>query len=181
MGSSSGKETEASYDWWKYEVSCLRAEKCYDEQVIMEAVRRSLKGEAAHVAMRLGTRASLTELLAKFDSIYGTVQVRETILAEFYSARQQDQEDVSAWSCRLEDMLSKAVEVGKVHWSETNEMLCCMFWTGLHQHLKDRSGHKFDAIKDFDEHRRAIRQVEQDCGRHQSATKDFRKFTSKAT
>ena len=55
----------------KYEVSCLCAEQSYDEQIILEAVQRSFKGEAACVAMRLGTRTSLTELLAKFDSIYG--------------------------------------------------------------------------------------------------------------
>ena len=100
------------------------------------------------VTMRPGTKTSLTELLAKFHSIYGTVQVRETILAELYSSRQQDQENVSAWSCRLEDMLSKAVEIGRVHLSETNELLSCMLWTGLHQHVKDRSGDKSDAIKD---------------------------------
>ena len=168
-GSATRKDTEATYDLWKYEVICLQSGKCYKDHVILEAVRRSLRGEAARVAMRLGTQSSLDELLAKFDSIYGAVQVKECALADFYCARQQDSEDVSQWSCRLEDLLSKAVATGKVQQSEMNEMLRCMFWTGLRQQLKDRSGHKFDAIKDFDQLRRAIRLVEQDTA-HQSVT-----------
>ena len=60
----------------------LKVEQSYDEQVILKAVRRSLKGEAACAVMRLWIRTSLTELPAKFDSICGTVQVKETILAE---------------------------------------------------------------------------------------------------
>ena len=72
---------------WKYEVSCLCAEQSYDEQVILEAAQRSFEGEAACVAMRLGTRTSQTELLAKFDSIYGPSKSKKRFL-QFYSFSQ---------------------------------------------------------------------------------------------
>jgi hypothetical protein len=31
------------------------------------------------------------------DSVYGTVDNKEQLLAEFYSARQRDDEDVTTW------------------------------------------------------------------------------------
>ena len=103
---------------------------------------------------------TLTQPLAKLNSIYCTIQVRETVLAEFYSTHQQTRKmclhRVAIWRtccpklCSLgkDSVLSKAVQVGKGQCPETNEMLHCIFCTGLHQHLKEMSGHKFDAIKD---------------------------------
>ncbi|CAG2185167.1 unnamed protein product [Mytilus edulis] len=41
-------------------------------------------------------------------------------------------------------------------------MLHSMLWTGLKTELKDISGHKFDTIKDFDELRVVLRQIETD-------------------
>ena len=124
-----GRKEEATYDLWKYEVNCLLAEGSHGDDAIMEAIRRSLKGEPARLAMRLGPKTTISNLLQKLDSIYGTVDVREGVLAQFYSARQQHDETVSDWSCRLEDLLAKAVELGRVHPLEADEMLSCMFWT----------------------------------------------------
>nr|KAG5690731.1 hypothetical protein BaRGS_022422 [Batillaria attramentaria] len=111
--------------------------------------------------MRLGTGATLEDLLAKFDSIYGTVQQKESVLAQFYSARQREGEDVATWSCRLEDLLMQAESLGKVEPADRNDKLRTMFWTGLLPHLRDKSGHKFDAITDFDRLRVEIRRMEQ--------------------
>ena len=46
----------------------------------MEATRQSLKplkGEAAHVAMQLGPKTTISNLLDKFGSIYSMAEVRE--------------------------------------------------------------------------------------------------------
>ena len=83
-----------------------------DETSILEAVRRSLKGEAARAAMRIRPKPSLTTLLAKCDSLYGTVKGSDIIMAAaaFYNRQQRVlDEDVSAWSCRVEDLVAKAV------------------------------------------------------------------------
>ena len=90
-----GRKEEATYDLWKYEVKCLLAEGSHGDDAIMEAIRRSLKGEPARVAMRLGPKTTVSNLLQKFDSIYGTVDVRESVVAQLYSARQQQDETVS--------------------------------------------------------------------------------------
>ncbi|KAK7502911.1 hypothetical protein BaRGS_00005860 [Batillaria attramentaria] len=159
-GSSGRKDAEATYDLWKYEVNSL-LQAGTRRSDLMDAVRRSLRGEAARVAMRLGTGATLEDLLAKFDSIYGTVQQKESVLAQFYSARQREGEDVATWSCRLEDLLMQAESLGKVEPADRNDKLRTMFWTGLLPHLRDKSGHKFDAITDFDRLRVEIRRMEQ--------------------
>ena len=66
------------------------------------------------------------------------------MLAKFYSAKQEENEAVATWSCRLEDILSIVVEWNLVDSSSVNEMLRNMFWQGLKPVLKDISGYKFE-------------------------------------
>ena len=47
--------------------------------------------------MRLGPNTTVNEILYKLDSIYGLVEEREPLLAKFYSAKQQENEDVATW------------------------------------------------------------------------------------
>ena len=68
-----GQKEEAAYDLWKYEVNCLHAEGGHGDDAMMEATRQSLKplkGEAAHVAMQLGPKTTINNLLDEFGSIY---------------------------------------------------------------------------------------------------------------
>ena len=106
-------KSESSYELWKYEVECLMNES-YHPESIHHAIRRSLKGEASHIIMHLGPGASIPTIIQKLDSIYGTVDEKEDILSEFYNARQKEDEGCAQWSCRLEDILSKAVRKGLV-------------------------------------------------------------------
>ena len=154
--------TESTYDLWKYEVKCLMSDKVYPHNAVTNAVRRSLRGEAGQIAKRLGPLVEVHEILEKLESVYGAIDTKETLLSKFYSARQREDEDVSSWGCRLEDILDKAVELGDIKPSQANEMLRNMFWTGLKKSLKDVSGHKFDSVTDFDQLRVAIRRIEQD-------------------
>lgn len=153
---------EATYSQWVYEVKCLLLEKTHKPEAIAQAIRRSLRGEASSIVRRLGVSASIIDILNKFDSVYGEVDTKEHLLAKFYSARQEDKEDVTKWSCRLEDILSSAVERKLVESSNVNEMLRNMFWQGLRPALKDISGYKFEKITDFDQLRVEIRKLEQD-------------------
>lgn len=177
----SGKN-DTSYEVWKYQVTCLLDKKDkYPRHVISQAIRWSLKGEAAKVAMRLGSDAEVDELLHKFDSVYGVVETKESMLAQFYSARQRDDEDVSSWSCRLEDLLNKTFQTdpAAVGRYGQNEMLRTMLWTGLKPALKDKSGHKFDAIEDFDALRSALRRVEYDHTQRNDDSHSKKTATSK--
>lgn len=74
------------------------------------------------IAMRLEPTANLHKLLHKLHSID---ECEQSVLAKFHSARQG--EDVSAWSCRLKNILVKAIQKGEADLKRSNEMLREMF------------------------------------------------------
>ena len=158
---SGDKKAETSYDLWRYEVECLMRDNV-KYSTILQSIRRSLRENAARVLMRLGTEASIDDILQRFDSVYGTVEDNENLLSQFYSASQKDNEDVSEWSCRLEDLLNKVIQNGEIPPTNTDQMLRNMFWNGLSENFKDITGHIFKESTKFDDLRKAIRKVEQD-------------------
>ena len=169
---------ECLYDQWRFEVRSLLLEGHYKPEVIVQAIRRSVKGDASRVLMRLSPKAGIEDILNKFDSVYGITESKETLMAEFYSARQADEESITEWSCRLEDIMNRAVEKNLVKESEINGMLCSMFWSGMKQELKDLTAFKFEAIKDFDQLRTEIRKMEKD---RQKVKREGRQTTLKST
>ena len=90
-------------------------------------------------------------------------------------------ETVSAWSYRLESILGKAIDRGLVQRHDVDGMLHSMLWTSLRTSLTDISGHKFDAIKDFDGLRVALRQIENDHIQRRSSTPQSKPQTNKVT
>jgi hypothetical protein len=61
----------------------------YDKDAMLIAVRRSLRGEAGMVAMRIDLDANIDDIIRKLDSIYGSVDRKEILLTQFYGARQE--------------------------------------------------------------------------------------------
>lgn len=126
-------------------------------------MRTSLRGDTGRVVMRLGTDISVNQILNKLDSIYGSIDQREALLAEIYEVRQKEDEDITSWSCRLENVIGRAFkDLGMVKVSDVDKMLHSMLWTGLRQDLKDISSHKYDTFKDFDSLRVALCQIKRD-------------------
>lgn len=64
---------DVTYSTWKYEIQCLVKEKIHPEETLSLAIRRSFRGEAADILRRLGTNASIGEVLNKFHSTYGQI------------------------------------------------------------------------------------------------------------
>lgn len=153
---------EATYEQWRYEVRSLINERIYRDETILQSIRRSVRGEASKILMRLGTSVTIEQVLHKFESVYGIIDCKESLLADFYSAKQAEHESVSTWSCRLEDLLSKPIQKGLISINESNDMLRSMFWTGLRQDLKDISIYKYDTIQDFDALRIELRKIEKE-------------------
>lgn len=154
---------EVSFDQWRWEVECHIHDALHSADSIRQAMRKALKGNAGGIAKRLGADASIQEILGKLDTVYGTVECGESLLAEFYAASQDKKEDVAAWSCRLEDLLDKAEEASLQQSRTAHEresMLRSRFWMGLQQNLKDSSRHKYDTIQNYDKLRVEIRQIE---------------------
>ncbi len=158
-GERASKDTP--FDLWIFEVKALVKDKEYSEATIQQAVRRSLKGEAARCVMRMTESASLAVVLNKLEAVFGKIESSESLMAEFYSIHQKSDEDVASWGCRLEDILDRAKHHG---WSgsilEANKVLKNRFWNGLTQKLKDVSRHKYETVADFDKLRTEMRVIE---------------------
>lgn len=114
--------------------------------------------------MRLGTNVSLEKMIEKMDSIFGEIYEGVSVMTEFYSASQKDKENVTTWSCRLENILEKAIQMGKVNRHEADSMLSFMLLKGLRPQL--RAIHSIHYVKDkctsFDQLRVALRKLEKD-------------------
>ena len=151
------------YDVWRYDVECLQSNREYSEDMIAEAIRRSLKGDAAMVMVRLGSKASRMELLMKLDGLYGNVATESSLLTQFYAANQREGEDIAAWSLRLENLIQKVQDQGLISAGTRKEMLRTKIWTGLtNEELKHATRHRYDTIRDVDELIIVLRSMEQE-------------------
>lgn len=154
------KGSETTFDLWLYEVQCAMQDKTHSEEDITQAVRRSLRGEAGRVIMNLGPDANLKKILSKLTSVYGDIQERESILQEFYGTKQGKDEDVSTWSCRLENIMQKAIKIGAVNPAMADGMLHDMLYKGLKPEIKAISHYEKERYKGFDDLRIALRKIE---------------------
>ena len=102
--SGSGGPNEVSFEAWKYEVCGLLKDGTHAKS----AAKKSLRGEAANVVRRLGVFADITTVIDKLDGMYGVVEDSESLLSQFYNAKQLPDEKVTSWGCRLEDLLDRA-------------------------------------------------------------------------
>ena len=144
-GDSSSKG-DVSYDQWKFEIKSLMRDKLYHEGVVLQAIRRSVRGSAAEVLMTLGEDASVDVALTKFDHMFGNVLPAEILLEQFFSARQKDSESVTSYACRLEELL---VQVNKkqsdiLSKEATQGMLRTKFYSGLRTELRRQVRYMFD-------------------------------------
>ena len=162
--SGDGSSKDNAFDLWKFEVECLIQDK-YAEEAIRHAIRQSLKGAPARMAMRLGAKATPNDILVKLSSVY-SIDESDTYLRELCESTQLSGEDVVTWGCRLEELMEKACQSGLVSDLMKNRLLRSVFWTGLRSDLKNSTRHKYDAINNFDQLRTEVRAVELEQAPH---------------
>ena len=143
----------------------------------MQAIRRSLKGDAGRVVMGLGPRANIEDILHKLTSVYGEVDDKETLMSEFYGSKQMKDEDVTTWSCRLENIIGRALTVGVISKGQSDKMLHDMLWKGLKPELKGITHYEKERFGTFDELRVALRKIEKENKLEEN--KDSNKLISK--
>lgn len=106
------------------------------------------------------------------DGIYGTVEPSQTLLAQFYSAQQKDDEDVATWACRLEDILDRASKQRRISRDNADEMLRNKLWAGLKPTLNDASRHKYDSVTTFDNLVIELRKIELEHRQRSTSTEE---------
>ncbi|XP_069134304.1 uncharacterized protein [Argopecten irradians] len=174
-GDESPQRGETTYEGWRYEVRCLASDSTLSEELILQAIRKSLRGIARQTLIPLGPRATLSEILRKLDTFFGNVASNEVVLQQFYSAAQKEGESVTAYGCRLKALLQLAINSGHVNSAARDNMLRSKFWTGLRcDKLKGQTRHKYD-IKSYDLLLREVRAVDLELNPAQKATDKSKK------
>lgn len=166
---------EVGYQTWKYEIECLQQEKKYPEDQILLSIRRSAKGEAANILRRLGVKASVQDILRKFNSSFGDIDTPELIMKKFYAVEQKPTESLISYAARVEELFAQAVEVKAL--AATQEcILKNVFYQGIKQPLKQCGNLKYETVKDYDRFKIEMRKIESEL---QSSSKKETETTTK--
>ena len=152
---------EVSFKTWAYEINCLIAEDLYSNDVLLQAVRRSLRGHAADQLRYLGVKPTISEILENFASTYGMVETPESILRKFYACKQAAEETVTNYCIRLEDIYAQALEMKAL---AESDMLRRVFYRGLTPQLRHLAAFKFETTSDYRTLKKEVRQIENDLG-----------------
>lgn len=172
MFSGSASKGEVTYEAWRFEIKCLLKNGCYSQDMLLQSIRRSLKDEPNRLVMHLGEEATVSDVLKKLDGVYGMVESGTTLLQQFYNTKQENEETVAAFGCRLEDILNKAVLRGAVRQEQADQMLRSKLWTGLRdERVRNASRYKYESIGDFDTLRAELRAMEQEVNEMESVRK----------
>lgn len=149
--SGEGAKGDVSFEQWRFEVRSMVKDGIFAEPIILQTLRRSLRGTAADVLLHMGAEVSVEDVLTKMERIFGNILPPEAILEQFYSAKQMEREKVATWACRLEDVLSKLQdcqdkEVPLVSGAVAKTMLRTKFYSGLRTGpLRNAIRHNFDS------------------------------------
>ena len=138
-----------TWDAFKYGIEALLCDKVFTNEQILLGVRRACKGKAEDKIRRLGLHMSITDVLQKFDSDYGSVESREMVMKKFYSCQQKDDESVSVYASRLEEIFDQAIYLQTLRRSYVN-VLKEVFHAGLNREIKLMSMYQFDKISNYD-------------------------------
>lgn len=157
--SGDGDKGDISFLQWRNEVHWLLSEQQPNTHVL-HAIRRSLRGTAAEVLLNLGQGVSPLQILEKFDVVFGTALTSQSLLEDFYSTHQKEEENVVRWGCRLESLLNLVKEKGLFS-DNTEAMKRSKFWSGLKdEHVKGALRHRFDTGESYQGLLTAARAVE---------------------
>jgi hypothetical protein len=127
----------------------------------MQAIRRSLRGQAAEVLLHLGEDVKVEAVLTKLELVFGDVLPAEAVLEAFYAAKQKPHETVAMWSCRLEGLLEQVKRKEVTDLKQSKEMLKTKFWSGLRDSsIKAALRHLMSKEQSYDDLLRLARTVE---------------------
>lgn len=167
-------KNDVGYKQWIYEVRGLLRGGLYREALVLEAIRRSVRGTAADVLLNMGEQTSVEAVLVKMERVFGNILPPERLLEQFYSAQQKEGEPAAVWACRLEDILSqiRSKKCALVSADGAADMLRTKFFSGLESgNIKTSLRHRFDANASYDELLVAARVAESESAKERTDVK----------
>lgn len=150
---------------WKLEVQGMIESKIYNEDILKQAIRNAITGTPRKVLATLRSSATTTEILDTLESNYGNIRSGESLMEEFYTAKQGKDEDLSAWAIRLERILQLAIDKGEMEDSKKDDMLKKRFWRNLRStELRNATRVDMKSAATFEDLKKNIRQEEMEMG-----------------
>ena len=134
--SGAGKEGENSFELWNFSVTSLIKDNVYPPHVVWQAIRKSLKGDAAEALMTFSqANPDLTVelLVGHMKSVFGKVASAATVVQSLYAAQQGVSESLTAWALRLQSLYRQtALSQPAMFTADQREsLLKARFWQGL--------------------------------------------------
>ena len=144
----SGSSKDCSYEQFRHDVNCLIRQGC-PEGMVLTAIKRSIKGQAQELLLHMGESTSVSDILRRFEMMFGDVNPLHVLLAQFYAAEQGANESITEWCARSEDIVSKITRKDASIISPDNYdiVINTQFWTKLRSgKIKDALTYKFYAL-----------------------------------
>ena len=155
-----GKDGANDYPYasWRFDVNQL-IQSGYPARGVRLAIVRSCRGDPATVLQSLGEDFLPETVISAFDNRFASVTTAESILAQFYSATQQGDENVNTWGCRLEGLLTNP-QMRYLSVQQREDMLRGRFWRGLKPESRNALRHKVDSGASYEQLLVFAREVE---------------------
>ena len=153
---------DVSFERWRHEVRCLLADGT-PHHLVSQAIRHSLRKTPADILTWMGEGATVNDILMKLEGLYGNALSGEELIKQFYTEAQKPEESVASWGCRLEEILTQAVNRGQVEKSAMDGMLRRKFWAELYDdRVKMATRHRLDLVNSYSQLVSEVRAVEQE-------------------
>ena len=157
-------KTDATYNQWKYQVCGLINDRVHSSAEIITAIRQSLKGTAFDILQSMGNSVSPSEVLEKFDHIFGNVFQYRQLLKHFQSTQKESSETIVSWGCRLQRFITQIREVNSSI-SDTEVQVEDLLRSQFYLSINDEKftialRHKYDAQEPFENLFTYAREVE---------------------
>ena len=118
---------EVSFETWVYNLRVLRGQ--VPGPMLNDAIRKSLRGEAAQVMVCLG-KIDHKVLVETLTSRYGEAVEPAMAMQEFYTSRQLEGESLATWVAKLEHKMDNLADITLPDELRESAKIR-QFWTGL--------------------------------------------------
>lgn len=126
---SGDKKKDSSFARWQFHVKVF-LKGPYEEYSILNAISQSVRSPAADTMINMGDGVTVSEVLAKFRTRYGSVLQVEALTEKLYSLK-QGPEDVATWAFNIEEVVYEIEEKDGIKHEEAEEKVKGRFWYGL--------------------------------------------------
>ena len=158
------EKSETGYDHWRSQFKSLLADSSYSDSQVLYAVHQSVKDTAGDVLLSMPDGSTSSDVLTRFDSYFGNVLPIDSLTQNFHSSKQEANETVVSWSCRLQRMLDLMNKKDPMTRSTYDRLHRSKFWNGLYaKDIKEATRHRFENGEDFEEIFAASRALESEA------------------